>query len=158
MQYIYVGGGSNGTDNMYRSTDYGNTWAIVSPNTGCWQGLICSSDGSTVYVYEFMNKNFWKSTNYGASGSWSIISGISGSGQYQNSLCIGSSDASVVYLLYTGTSGYISTNSGASWSALTLPYGLGMPVCNSTGQHVFLKSDEFSALLIDARGLWPIAR
>jgi hypothetical protein len=59
-----------------------------------------------------------------------------------------------VYLFYTGTSGYISTNSGASWSALTLPYGLNLPVCNSTGQHVFSPGYNIQVYSHDYGNTW----
>jgi hypothetical protein len=54
MQYIFVGSGSSGAEQIYVSSDSGSTFTATGPAAGCYQYPFCSNDGSIVYVYEFM--------------------------------------------------------------------------------------------------------
>lgn len=103
--------------NLYKSTDGGSTWTVLS-NSGAytnWDQTFISDDGNVIAGVVFGTNvivstnggtTFTSNTSYGAK-SWRGLSG--------------SSDGSVLFASYVGTSGgaALSTDSGATWMDVT---------------------------------------
>ena len=117
---------------LFLSTNYGASYTDVTTRirgnaTEYFEGTGMSGNGQYIIVcYELGNSQYSTkiSNNYGAPGSWSVISGISYAGApiYQNGDSIQgvaiSNDGQYIYLSYTDDfSGavYKSSNYGATW-------------------------------------------
>ena len=132
--YVVYGASNNGYGGVYRSTNGGTNWSLMSstPNIMGWSNNGSGSGGqawydlsiacdpnqeNTIYVG---GVNIWKSTNGGS--TWSCVGHWYGAGStpyvhadhHHASFRPGSSE------LYVGTDGgvYKTTNAGSSWSDL----------------------------------------
>jgi hypothetical protein len=122
---------------LFLSTNYGASYTDITTRirgnaTEYFEGTGMSGNGQYIIVcYELGNSQYSTkiSNNYGAPGSWSVISGISYSGApiYQNGYSIQgvaiSNDGQYIYLSYTSTfTGivYKSSNYGVTWQTISV--------------------------------------
>ena len=124
-QYMTATSGSSGNLKIYRSTNYGQDWALVyTGGTDGPRGISMSTDGQYhLCVGDSATYTLIQSSNYGASASWfpgnpiasfSRDCDMSGSGQYR------------VIISYDGYV-YMSSDYGATWGVRVI-----IPPQNST--------------------------
>lgn len=112
---------SAASTNLYKSTDGGSNWSVLS-NSGAytnWEQTFISEDGTVIAGIVF-GTNVVVSTDGGAT----FTSNTSYGGKPWRGLS-GSSDGSVLFASYVGTSGgaALSTDSGATWTDVTSSLG-----------------------------------
>jgi hypothetical protein len=113
-QYIFLAGTSNTT--LQKSSDYGATWSTVSAWTyGNISGIFMTrNNGTSLYV------NHYKSTNYGTSFTATSF-------PFSGAQVTTSDDESIIFG-GVGSTVYLSTNSGSSYTTLataTAPFNTG---------------------------------
>jgi hypothetical protein len=125
--FMYATDSTSSTGNLYRSTDYGLTWAVVpsSPGAGSWVFVAISASGQ--YVLACGPSYYYLSSNYGASFS-----------QVENYPCLGyvTMSATGQYMMLRGSStNLLSSNYGATWTAISpASDGYAMAI-SGTGQY-----------------------
>lgn len=101
--------GTPGTDYIWRSTDKGENWSLVSP-LKLWTSVSCSANGSNVVATEITTSNVWVSSDTGS--NWTQITGT---GNWGDSAV--SSDGTVmIATVVSGSNLRISSDSGSNWS------------------------------------------
>lgn len=109
-----------GYDEVYKSTNSGNTWVSISQNFGGnLDHLKIASDSETMYAA--LGGNLYKTESGGVIGAWSQLTGFSGS---INSIAIHPTDPDKIAIATTSADKvYVSTNGGDSWTsyAFNLP-------------------------------------
>ncbi|WP_040251699.1 VPS10 domain-containing protein [Psychroserpens mesophilus] len=109
-----------GYDEVYKSTDSGNTWVSISQNFGGnLNHLKIGPDSVTMYAA--IGNSLYKTSSGGVIGTWSQLTGFSGS---INSIAIHPTDPDKIAIATTGADKvYVSTNGGNSWT----PYRFNLP-------------------------------
>ena len=144
---IYVGTGSNfdgaggeggsgfGGEGLYRSTDGGNTWAVV-PGTssslssnGAWSNINelaadVSNPGKVWIAYQGGLGTF-------DGGTGTLVNNVGGGAPTNCHDIKISVDGSVMFLGGSGGIGYRSVNGGANWSNMSTPGAGNLPSANS---------------------------
>lgn len=140
-QYIYVF--INGTDQIYKSADFGVTFTKVGTSINRTY-VKCTNDGGTVYDLR-NNKTLHKSTDFGV--SFSAVSAA----PLANQLYL-SEDGSVIYLSNSTASGggtvgtWRSYDGGATWTQILS--GVFVNAISETGQYVgYIKNTSPRAVI-----------
>ncbi|WP_084203474.1 T9SS type A sorting domain-containing protein [Psychroserpens damuponensis] len=108
----------SGYDEVYKSTNGGNTWESVSQNFGGNLNHLKIAPSSSNFQYAARGSNLYMNTFVGTLPNWSSLGGFSGS---INSIAIHPTDPSRVAIATTGSQRvYVSTNSGNSWTSYKL--------------------------------------
>ena len=134
-QYVVVIVQVNGTavPAVYRSTDYGATFNVLSNSPDYWNlganCIACDSTGQHLYVGTY-NGDLYVSSNSGA--NWNSVSLFY---SVYNISC--SQSGKYVYAL-ANTNVYISTNYGQAWSTAIIisNYGCNQVACDWSGQNL----------------------
>jgi photosystem II stability/assembly factor-like uncharacterized protein len=117
---LYVGESS--PSRVYKSTDSGANWTLVLTSGGSEIPSIANSifDKSIAYATTFSTP-LWKTSNYGT--NWTQVYTLSGSG-WGSDIC---REDPNVYLTgtYSGSTGYKTTNGGASFFTSSITTGAG---------------------------------
>ncbi len=119
-----------GYENVYKTTDSGNSWTAISTNlTGSGSTYLRSlaiapSNGN--YIYAATYSKIWKSTNGGT--SWvDITSGLPTSSASLTYITVSATNPDNIYVTFSGYSFgnkvFTSTNGGSSWNN----YSTGLP-------------------------------
>ena len=134
---IFAAGKEGGYN--YTSTNSGSTWTARTPGVTP-QGRPCMSDDGQIIMVTPWGGFPRVSQDGGA--TWSNVTGLS-SGYYNG--CAMSQDGSKRFvILGSGSTFYRSTDSGSTWSTLTLPYSAWSDVATSTdGSVVFLSTVSY---------------
>ncbi|WCO00952.1 T9SS type A sorting domain-containing protein [Psychroserpens ponticola] len=110
---IYVG-----YDEVYKSTNGGNDWISISQDFGGNLDHLKIAPSSSVYMYASRGSNLYKTESGGILGTWSQLSGFSGS---INSIAIHPTDPDKIAIATTDASKvFVSSNGGTTWDALLL--------------------------------------
>lgn len=106
---IYLG--DDGSD-IWKSTDSGNTWALVMDYSSSEIPSMCNSvfDKSICYATTWGGSQVFRTVNYG--DNWSVVSNNSGSG-WGSDLC--HEDPTVVLTGNYGAKAFLSTNGGVNF-------------------------------------------
>jgi len=141
--YAGCGGGDSSDKYVIKTTDLGDNWTDISPESPFFtSALATSSNGSIVWATSFGNRQ-WRSTDYG--GTWTEIRPTSEDKNAQvNNIAI-SSDGVHVYMMFgdtfTAKRIYYSDDSGATFTEVqpidTAAYNWYALACSSNGQHVY---------------------
>jgi photosystem II stability/assembly factor-like uncharacterized protein len=141
--YAGCGGGDSSDKYVIKTTDLGDNWTDISPESPfVTQSLATSSNGSIVWATSDSNRQ-WRSTDYG--GTWTEIRPTSEDKNARaNNIAI-SSDGVHVYMFFGDTSTaqriYYSDDSGATFTEVqpidTAAYSWVALACSSNGQHVY---------------------
>ena len=140
--YMYACDATASTGNLYRSIDYGLTWAVVpsSPGAGSWEFVAVSASGQ--YVLACGPSYYYLSSNYGASFS-----------QVENYACSGHVAMSATgqyMMLRAPSSNVVSNNYGATWTAIT-PASDGYALAISgSGQYQMAANNATNTLYISS--------
>ena len=123
-----------GNNAIYKSADYGSTWAVVSTSSLNWGGICCDASGQNVFS-SIYGGTIYKSSNGGS--TWTTTSAPTKNWYF----CRCDKSGSYVYCssLDTGTTGYVYkyTNSTNTWTQTTAPVGYYIALCcDYTGQYV----------------------
>ena len=103
-----------GYDEVYKSSNGGSTWESISQDFGGNLNHLKIGSNS-VTMYAARGSNLYKTSSGGVIGSWSQLSGFSGS---INSIAIHPADPDKIAIATTGADKvYVSTNGGASWTS-----------------------------------------
>ena len=147
-QYQIAGVNGGNLANLYRSTNYGTTWSVISGFTGFWNSVAISGNGQYQLSGDSIDGYLYVSSNYGANWTaktstgkyWWEAFAISGNGQYQYAM--GYLISSSNYYIF------ISSNYGSTWSLLSTGPSIeinGSPpniTTNETGQYVTIGKDS----------------
>ncbi|TXE15963.1 T9SS type A sorting domain-containing protein [Psychroserpens burtonensis] len=110
---IYVG-----YDEVYKSTNGGNSWISVSQDFGPNINHLKIAPSSSNYQFAARGSNLYRNSFVGTVPTWSSISGFSGS---INSIAIHPTNPNKVAIATTGTQRvYMSSNGGNSWTSYKL--------------------------------------
>ncbi|WP_282043090.1 VPS10 domain-containing protein [Winogradskyella flava] len=103
-------------DQVYKSTDSGNSWTSISQNFAADidHFKVAPSNNQTMYLA--INDAFWFTKNGGA--SWTLSS-LNSNGSWINEIAIHPSDANKVAVAVNGSQKvYLSTDGGVSWNSI----------------------------------------
>nr|WP_321222943.1 T9SS type A sorting domain-containing protein [uncultured Psychroserpens sp.] len=108
-----------GYDEVYKSTNGGNTWTSVSQNFGGNLNHLKIAPSSSNYQFAARGSNLYRNTFVGTVDNWTLLSGgFSGS---VNSIAIHPTNPNRVAIATTGNQRvYVSTNGGGSWTSYKL--------------------------------------
>lgn len=132
------------TGKLWISTNYGANWTDVSPaGNQYWYDGDISADGSKVIaVSGSTGGNLYKSSNYGALGSWSVSQPMGTTAYYWLGKISGDGNC---ILVGTTTRAYYSPNFGSSWSEVRprgdANYIWAIGDVNYDGSLIFLAND-----------------
>ncbi len=135
-------------DDIYKSTDGGLNWSIVSPVTATWLSVTCSYDGTIVLAGNSNGNGSYNtvlalSTNGGT--SWSVVGPT---GQW-NSLAMNSTGTRM-YAISIGINRlYYSSNSGSTWSFTALSSSPNRVACSADGLVVIVSTVTVPKYSID---------
>lgn len=159
--YMYATDSTASTGNLYRSTDYGLTWAVVpsSPAAGSWLFVAISASGQ--YVLGCGPSYYYLSSNYGTTftqiGSYACSGfvAMSATGQYM--------------MISVSSNNIVSNNYGATWTPIAPKSDGYMIAISGTGQYqlavdtpsvtLYLSSDygaTFTSVLV-LSSMWSCA-
>ncbi len=141
---------------LHTSSDSGNTWTTQTQSgLNNWVAATCTPDGTKIFALSSSNTWVYINTTSGA-GTWTeAVTGASGTVQ---SIACSSDGTKIIIGLSTGA--YLSTNSGASWAAISAlsgasitslaisPDGTKIVACRSTG---------YLATSVDSGATWTNA-
>lgn len=147
-QYQIAGVNGGYLANLYRSTNYGTNWSVISGFTGFWNGVAISGNGQYQLSGTSIDGSLYVSSNYGANWTaetsmgnyWWEAFAISGNGQYQ--YANGYTTSGLTYVTF------ISSNYGSTWSLLSTGPSIGVAgsppniATNETGQYVTIGKDS----------------
>lgn len=147
-QYQIAGVNGGNLANLYRSTNYGTTWSVISGFTGFWNSVAISGNGQYQLSGNSIDGYLYVSSNYGA--NWTTITSM---GKYWWGACAISGNGQYQYAYGYTTSGltfvtFISSNYGSTWSLLSTGPSIqvaGSPpsiATNETGQYVTIGKDS----------------
>jgi photosystem II stability/assembly factor-like uncharacterized protein len=103
-----------GYDEVYKSTNSGNTWVSISQNFGGNLNHLKIASNS-VTMYAALGGSLYKTESGGVIGTWSQLSGFTGS---INSIAVHPTDPDKIAIATTGASKvYVSTNGGSTWNS-----------------------------------------
>jgi len=104
----------SGYSRVYKSTNGGITWNPISQNFGGNLNHLKIAPSSSIIMYAAIGSSLFKTTNGGAIGDWSALTGFSGT---INSIAIHPLDPNKVAIATTsGDKVYVSEDGGASWN------------------------------------------
>ncbi|WP_299225011.1 T9SS type A sorting domain-containing protein [uncultured Psychroserpens sp.] len=110
-----------GYDEVYKSTDAGNSWSSISQNFGGNLNHLKIAPSNNLIMLAARGGDLYKTTTGGIAGNWTQLSGFNGN---INSIAIHPSDPNKIAIATTSSQKvYISTNGGNSWT----PYRLSLP-------------------------------
>ena len=147
-QYQIAGVNGGSLANLYRSTNYGTNWSVISGFTGFWNSVAISGNGQYQLSGTSIDGSLYVSSNYGANWTaktsmgnyWWEAFAISGNGQYQ--YANGYTTSGLTYVTF------ISSNYGSTWSLLSTGPSIGVAgsppniATNETGQYVTIGKDS----------------
>lgn len=145
LQYWYAGNYSQLPGKIWRSTNYGGSWAQiqVGPTTAQYiRGAACSADGQIVYVSSMLNSagfDLYKSTSYGDSGSWTgqrVFSDSTSTGMYVRCSLSGQ------HVFYGNlTNVWVSHDYADTWTQITglNVLGRGNEFMSSSGKYIAVR-------------------
>lgn len=172
---------------LYRSTDGGVTWALLTsglPASSMATDVVLDAASHTLYV-AFWGKGIYKTTNANAAGTPTftqltsglpVANAVAPNGVTRIALSMSASNPSTVFALmsnndqtpaasYTIDKFYVTTNAGASWTAIGLPggnigrqgfYNLAVAVDPATPDIVYLSATSLWKAVKPASGAWSI--
>ena len=110
-----------GNDTLWRSTDFGSTWAIVRLTTGLftnWCDAEIRADSANIIYLGDFHSGIWKTVDYGM--TWKLVYATSGE---IPSIAIDPFNPRTLYATTFGGSATLlkSTDGGESWFSLTTP-------------------------------------
>jgi hypothetical protein len=135
-------------DDIYKSTDGGLNWSVVSPAVATWFSITCSYDGTIVLAGNSNSGGSYDrlmaiSTNGGS--SWSPVGPI---GQWRDVAM--SSNGSRLYALNVNVASlYRSTDNGASWQTTSVGSTTLFFACSSNGLVILIGTITRPRLSID---------
>lgn len=132
-QYQFAGTSSGGAGILYRSSDYGETWAAsgAASDYAPWNHVAVSADGSTVLAVGDANKCAL-STDHGS--TWSLIHPDAAYSEYVG--CAASANGSVLACTQYGYKVFTSTDRGTTWAETNI-----YSVIESQATHVCMSAD-----------------
>lgn len=105
----------SGYDQVYKTTNGGNSWTAVSQNFGGNLNEMKVAPTDSNYIYASRGSNLYKNTQVGTVTNWTPLTGFAGS---INSIAIHPTDPNKVAIATTGAQKvYVSTNGGANWTS-----------------------------------------
>lgn len=142
--YMYAVDSTASTGNIYRSTDFGLTWAVVSSSPGAGAYLWVAISASGQYVLTLGPSYYYLSSNYGAtftqvenfsSASFGFVA-VSATGQYM--------------MIRTLSSNVVSNNYGATWTPI-FPTSDGYALAISgTGQYQMAQNTATNTMYLSS--------
>jgi hypothetical protein len=140
-QYVcYI---QNPSGYIYYSSNYGNTFTQSNAPSRTWYCITCSQSSSTPIFYaNDISGNFYTSTNNGS--TWSSLGNLGQTIQH----AINASGSTLVVPVYNGSSIQISTNSGSSFTSVSLGTSKPWEACcmSSNGQVIIVCTQDTSAI------------
>lgn len=104
-----------GYDQVYKSTNSGNTWTAVSQNFGGNLDHLKVAPSNSNYMYAARNGILYRNSFVGIVANWSQLSGLTGS---INSIAIHPTNPNKVAVATTGAQKvYVSSNGGVTWTS-----------------------------------------
>jgi photosystem II stability/assembly factor-like uncharacterized protein len=129
-----------GYDEVYKSTNGGNSWISVSQDFGPNINHLKIAPSSSNYQFAARGSNLYRNSFVGTVATWSSISGFSGS---INSIAIHPTNPNKVAIATTGAQRvYVSSNGGNSWTS----YKLNLP--NFSAQALAWGNNEENGLYL----------
>nr|WP_321230699.1 T9SS type A sorting domain-containing protein [uncultured Psychroserpens sp.] len=108
----------SGYDEVYKSTNGGNTWESVSQNFGGNLNHLKIAPTSGNYQFAARGSNLYRNTFVGTITNWTPLGGFSGS---INSIAIHPTDPNRIAIATTSNQRvYVSTNGGGAWTSYRL--------------------------------------
>ncbi|MEM5564667.1 T9SS type A sorting domain-containing protein [Psychroserpens sp. AS72] len=108
----------SGYDEVYKSTNGGNTWSSISQNFGGNLNHLKIAPSNSNYQYAARGSNLYRNSFAGTATNWTAVGGFSGN---INSIAIHPTNPSKVAIATTGNQKvYVSSNGGDSWTSYKL--------------------------------------
>jgi hypothetical protein len=123
-QYVLFAGSSSP---CYVSSNYGSTATLLSgttdmpPSAQYWNNMSVSTTGQYMFAAPTYSSGgiLFMSTNYGVSGSWTLIPKSASDPQSTNSVASTGARNGLYLVKHNQSNAYYSTNSGTTWSQCT---------------------------------------
>ncbi|MFA7361780.1 MAG: T9SS type A sorting domain-containing protein [Candidatus Kapaibacterium sp.] len=153
-----------GYDSVYKSTNRGNTWTLISQSLSTSAKLrslaIAPSNSNILYTAD--RTAMWKTTNGGAT-NWTSVTLPALSGNYITYLTVKNTDQNTVWLTcggYTsGTKVFESTNGGTNWTNIStglpnLPVMCILHYKTATDRNVLFAGTDLGVYVKDGANSW----